>query len=108
MSVAIEALVAVAREFIRSEGDGCDVGISQVLEELSHRFGDRFPKWPDAYTVLEVIEAMWADSHVDQVPAPETNEFAWNETGFDHVPVTGMKTMLLGRLQIPLTTEEET
>jgi hypothetical protein len=81
MSVAIEALVAVAREYIRSEGDGRDVGISQVLEELSYKFGDRFPKWPDAYTVLEVIEALWADPHIDQVPNTGWVAFAWNERG---------------------------
>jgi hypothetical protein len=46
MSIPFEALVAVVREFIRNEG-GHGVGISPVLEELSHMFGDRFPKWPD-------------------------------------------------------------
>jgi|tagenome__1003787_1003787.scaffolds.fasta_scaffold20980595_3 hypothetical protein len=49
MSVPFDALVAVAREFIRSEGDR-DVGISEVLEELSHKFGDRLPTRPDAFT----------------------------------------------------------
>jgi hypothetical protein len=82
MSVPFEALVAVAREFIRSEGDH-DVGISEVLEELSHKFGDRFPKWPDAFTVLEVIEALWADPHIDQVPNTGWVAFAWNERVFD-------------------------
>ena len=41
MSVDSEALVAVAREYIRSEGR--DVGIYQVLEELSYTFGVRIP-----------------------------------------------------------------
>jgi hypothetical protein len=79
MSVPFDALVAVAREFIRNEGDG--VGISPVLEELSHKFGDRFPKWPDAFTVLEVIEALWADPYIDQVPDTGYVAFAWNERG---------------------------
>jgi hypothetical protein len=96
MSVPFDALVAVAREFIRSEADR-DVGIS----------GDRFPKWPDAFTVLEVIEVLWADPHIDQVPYTESIEFAWNEKGFDQAPVTGLKAVLLGRFQIPPATVEE-
>jgi hypothetical protein len=78
MSIPFAALLAVAREFIRSEGH---TSISPLLEELSHKFGDRFPKWPDAFTVLEVIEALWADPYIDQVPNTGYVAFAWNERG---------------------------
>ena len=62
----------------------------------------------DVYKVLDLIETLWADPHVDQVPHGSI-EFAWSEEGVvDQVPVTGLTAMLLGRLQIPLTTEEET
>ena len=100
-------LVAAAREFIRGEG-GCVVSIWWLLDEMTDKFGDRFPVSPDTYKVLDLIETLWADSHVDQVPATETIEFAWHEKRFHQVPVAGLKAMLLGRLQVPLTTEEET
>ena len=106
--VCARDLVAAAREYIRGEGDACVVSIYRLLHELSDKFGDRFPVSPDTYKVLDLIETLWADSHVDQVPGTEANEFAWHEKGFDRVPVGGLKAMLLGRLQIPLTTEEET
>jgi hypothetical protein len=97
-------LVAAAREFIRGEG-GCVVSIWWLLDEMSDKFGDRFPVSPDTYKVLDLIETLWADQHVDQVPDTETNEFAWNEKGwFDAVPTTG----LLGRFQIPSATKKET
>jgi hypothetical protein len=100
-------LVAAAREFIRGEG-GCVVSICQLLDELSDKFGDRFPVSPDTYKALDLIETLWADPHVDQVPYTETIEFAWNEKGFDQVPVCGLKASLLGCLQIPSAPVEET
>ena len=105
--VCARDLVAAAREFIRGEG-GCVVSIWWLLDEMTDKFGDRFPVSPDTYKVLDLIETLWADSHVDQVPATETIEFAWHEKRFHQVPVAGLKAMLLGRLQVPLTTEEET
>ena len=99
-------LVAAARESIRREGD-CVVSIWWLLDEMIGKFG-RFPVSPDTYKVLDLIETLWADPHVDQVPLGSI-EFAWSEEGVvDQVPVTGLTAMLLGRLQIPLTTEEET
>ena len=84
------------------------VGVRQLLDELSGKFGDRFPVSPDTYEVLDLIETLWADPHVDQVPYTESIEFAWNEKGrFDAVPITGLKAMLLRRFQIPSTTKEE-
>jgi hypothetical protein len=99
-------LVAAAREFIRGEG-GCVVSICQLLDELSDMFGDGFAVSPDTYKVLDLIETLWADPHVDQVPYTESIEFAWNEKGFDQAPVTGLKAVLLGRFQIPPVTVEE-
>ena len=101
-------LVAAAREFIRREG-GCVVSIWQLLDELGDKFGDRFVLSPNTYEVLDLIETLWADQHVDQVPDTGSIEFAWSEEGVvDQVPVTGLKAMLLGRLQIPSATKEET
>jgi hypothetical protein len=76
--------------------------IYQLLDELSGMFGNRFVVSPDTYKVLDLIETLWADPHVDQVPNTGSIEFAWNEEGVvDQVPVTGLKAMLLGRFQTP-------
>jgi hypothetical protein len=75
--VSAPDLVAAAREFIRSESDGCVVGIHQLLDELSDKFGDRFPVSRNTYEVLDLIETLWADPHVDQVPHGWI-EFAWS------------------------------
>lgn len=76
-------VVAAAREIIRGEGDGCVVSIGDLLDELSDKFGDRFPVSPDTYNVLNLIGTLWADPHVDQVPHTGWIEFAWNEKGRD-------------------------
>jgi hypothetical protein len=99
-------LVAAARESIRREGD-CVVSIWRLLDELTNKFGDRFRVSPDVYKVLDLIETLWADPHVDQVPHGSI-EFAWSEEGVvDQVPVTGLTAMLLGRFQIPSATKAE-
>jgi hypothetical protein len=100
-------LVAAAREFIRREG-GCVVSIWWLLDEMTDKFGDRFPVSPDTYKALDLIETLWADPHVNQVPDTESIQFAWNENGFDQAPVTGLKASLLGCFQIPLAPVEET
>jgi hypothetical protein len=106
MSVTPNDVVAAAREFIRDE-DGCVVSICQLLDELSDMLVDRFPVSPDTYKALDLIETLWADPHVDQVPYTESIEFAWNKKGFDHdLPAIGLKAMLR-RFQIPSTTKEE-
>lgn len=100
-------LVAAARESIRGEGHGCVVSIYRLLDDLSEMFGDRFRVSPDVYKVLNLIETLWADPHVDQVPHGSI-DFAWSEEGVvDQVPVTGLRAMLLGRFQIPSATKEE-
>ena len=48
-------VVAAAREIIRGEGDGCVVSISPLLDELSDKFGDRFPASPDLYKLVDLI-----------------------------------------------------
>jgi hypothetical protein len=103
--VATPDLVAAAREFIRREG-GCVVSIWQLLDEMTDKFCDRFRVSPDVYKMLDLIETLWADPHVDQVPHGSI-EFAWSEEGVvDQVPVTGLTAMLLGRFQIPSATKE--
>ena len=51
--------------------------------------------------VLDLIETLWADPHVDQVPDTGWILFAWNEEGFDQVPDTGF-----GRRKSPARPEE--
>ena len=87
-------VVAAAREFIRREGEGCVVSIGQLLDELSDKFGDRFPASPDLYKLVDLIEVLWADPHVDQVPHTGCVEFAWNEKGFDPVSFSRLRAML--------------
>jgi hypothetical protein len=72
--------LAAAREFVHSQG-GCVVSIWELLDELSGKFGDPFPVSPDTYEVLELIETLWADPHIDQVPGTRSIEFAWNAKG---------------------------
>jgi hypothetical protein len=105
--VVPDDVVAAAREFIRSEGDGCVVPISELLDELSDKFGDRFRASPDMHKLLDLIETLWEDPHIDQ-PQAGWIEFAWNEKGFDHdqVPATGLKAMLLRNAQIQSATNE--
>jgi hypothetical protein len=55
---------------------------------------------------LDLIETLWDDPCVDQVPHGWI-EFAWNEEGFDQVPATGLKAMLLRHSQIPSAPVEE-
>jgi hypothetical protein len=101
-------LVAAAREFVRREGHACVVSIYRLLDELSDMIGNRFIVSPDVYKVLDLIETLWADPYIDQVPHGWI-EFFWSEEGVvDQVPVTGLKAMLLGRFQIPSATKGET
>jgi hypothetical protein len=69
-------VLAAARAFIRSE-DGCVVSIFDLLDELSDELGDQFV----AGQALWLIEELWADVHIDQVPNTGWVEFAWNEAG---------------------------
>jgi hypothetical protein len=98
-------LVAAAREFIRSEG--CVVSIYQLLDELTDKFGDRFQVPPDTYVVLNLIETLWDDPHIDQVPNTGSVEFAWNKKGVYPLPTaTGLKAKLLRHSQIPPATDD--
>jgi hypothetical protein len=85
MLVTHDDLVAAARELIRSEGDGCVVSIWELLDELSDKFGDRFGVSPDTDDVLRLIETLWADPEIHQVPDGWI-EFGWNGGGFDEGP----------------------
>ncbi len=75
--ISMDDLVAAAREIIHSED--CIVSIFDLLDALSDKFGDRFSVSPDVYTVLNLIETLWADPHVDPVPDTEWIEFTWDE-----------------------------
>lgn len=72
-------VLAAAREFIRREG-GCVVSMSELVDRLKGEFGERFRGEQE----LDLIETLWADPHIDQVPHTGLVEFAWNEE-----PVTG-------------------
>ena len=69
-------LLAVATEFIRSQGDGCLVSIGDLVDEL----GDRLPLSENTWTLLNVIGELWDNPHIDQVPCGWI-DFAWNEEG---------------------------
>ena len=93
------------REFIRGEGDACVVPISELLDELSDKFGDRFRVSSDMHKLLDLIVTLWDDPHIDQ-PQRGWIESAWNEKGFEHdLPASGLKSMLLSHCQIPPATE---
>ena len=81
MSVKIDDYLATARDFLRSQGNGCITSIWELLDELSGKFGDRFPVSPDTCEVLELIETLWADPHIDQVPSTGSIEFVSNAKG---------------------------
>ena len=74
-------VVDAACDLIRNKGDRCLVHICQLLDELSSMFGDRFRVSPETYKVLNLIEMLWEDPHIDQVPDTGAIEFAWNERG---------------------------
>jgi hypothetical protein len=71
-----EELFDAAREIVRSQSDGCPVSIFQLLDELSTNFGERFVLSWDMHQVLYLIEALWGDVHIDQVPDGSI-EFRW-------------------------------
>lgn len=63
-SVVAPDVVAAARELIRNEGDGCIVPISELLDELSDKFGDGFRVSSDAWRILDLIHELWDDPHI--------------------------------------------
>jgi hypothetical protein len=69
-------VLAAAREFIRSK-DGCVVSMSELLDELS----DDLSEQCGAGQAVWLIEELWADAHIDQIPESELIEFAWSEAG---------------------------
>jgi hypothetical protein len=79
--VAFRDVVAAQRDVIRDEDGGCVVSIGQLLEELSDKLGGRFVVSSDMHRLVDLIEELWADPHVDQVPHTGCIEFAWNEPG---------------------------
>jgi len=71
-------LFAGAREIIRS-GDHCVITVFELLDELSTKFGARFAVPPETYKVLDLIQMLWGDEHVDRGPSTGWIEFAWRE-----------------------------
>jgi hypothetical protein len=71
----LDDLVDAAREIIRND-DGV-VSIDQLLDGLGKKFGERFPiTSPDVTTVLWLIQSLWQDPHIHQVPDGYI-EFGW-------------------------------
>lgn len=73
-----EELVAAAHNLIRESGDRNIVSISEVLDELSEKFDNRFLVTDDMRRLLWVIEELWMDPHIDR-PNSDWIEFAWCE-----------------------------
>jgi hypothetical protein len=73
----IPEIFATARAFIRGEGDGCIVTMSELLDVLSEVVPDEL----SAAQALDLIEALWTDPHIDQVSGMGIVQFAWNEAG---------------------------
>jgi hypothetical protein len=84
--------------FYGAVGDTGIVEIWQVLDKLSDKFGNRFNVSPDVYKVLDLIDGLWEDPHVDQMPNTGLIEFAWDEAGYcpdlDPGPPWGVAAML--------------
>jgi hypothetical protein len=97
-AVALPDHVETKRERVRREGNACIVSVWQLLDDLNDQFGDRFLMSDETKNVLELIERVWEDRHIDQPGAPFI-EFAWNERGRDPGgSPTGFKAMLRGQL----------
>ena len=74
--------VAAAREpTFAAEGHGCVVSIWELLDELSGKFGDRFPVSPDTYEVLDLIETLWARPARRPGLREGMDPVRWNEKG---------------------------
>jgi hypothetical protein len=80
---SLKDLLAAAREKIRDEGHLGVIGIYRLLDELLIELGDCFTVSPETYKILHMVEALWADPVVDQVPNTGEIEFAWREEEFD-------------------------
>ena len=79
-NVSSEELYTAAREFLRGQGDGCRVGIFDVLDHLDTSFNAEFPLFATVDDVVYLIEGLWRDPHVTR-PANWSIDFAWNEEG---------------------------
>lgn len=79
--IAAPEVLAAARQIVHNAGHACIVSIWQLLDELTNHVGTQFKVTPEMHQLLDLIEALWADPHVDQVPATGEVEFAWNEAG---------------------------
>ena len=83
-------VVAGARDLIWSDGEGRIVSVSQLLDKLSERFGDRFNISPDVYKVLDLLAMLEDDPHIDQYRSQSGwIEYVWNEQGAVKVPDSG-------------------
>jgi hypothetical protein len=51
--------------------------MSELLDELS----DDLSEQCGAGQAVWLIEELWADAHIDQIPESELIEFAWSEAG---------------------------
>jgi hypothetical protein len=60
-------LVAAAPAFIRDEVDGVVVSITDVMGELRIKFGNRPVMSDEMFELVDLIESLWADPHIDPV-----------------------------------------
>lgn len=78
--VSHEDLYVTARDYLRAEGDGCTVGINDVLEHLEMSFSDQSQMFQTAGVVLKLIEGLWREPHITR-PSGWSIDFAWSEVG---------------------------
>jgi hypothetical protein len=81
-------VVAAARDLIWNYGEGRIVSVSQLLDNLSERFGDRFNVSPDVYKVLDLMATLQDEPQIDQSQSGWI-EYVWNEQGGGQVPDLG-------------------
>ena len=103
-SLVAPDVIDAACELICKKGHGHIVHIGQLLEELSEKFGGRFRVSPNVYDVVNLIELLWEDPHIDE-PQRGWIEFAWNEKGADPERTSRLMAMLLGRSDAGATKE---
>lgn len=78
-----DQLFETARNLIRNADDHDLVTVTEVLDELSERFPQRFRVSSDTYEVLGLIAMLWQDPHIFN-PGDDVIEFGWRDARPEH------------------------